>query len=534
MEALKESDMQTFTDILNTEAVEAGKEDPNFWVNSGRREDEGLNLGELAVVQANATAISTMARLGIPLDLVNPITGYSALHRAAELGRPSLLAQILESGRQDFDVNSKTSRRKRGLTPLHLVAAHTSKEHLACMDLLLANPLIDVNLKDVSWTTTPLYAAGKAKNKEGVVKLLEQGANPDIVVLADSGKTIRDFLTTWLPDLNVNSVKVKKKCPDEQNAREKLMRLAKDTELGGADYTKHCIQFRQAALGLADVTECKELFQLCCQRGLVDFVQALLRKGVDPDKLTRGADPDSFAAVLDAAERGDVAILRILKRYEADFTAVKLQSRETVLHCLLKAGTTGSLEDRLKCLSLLLSNTDEEFSEKIKSIINRSDINGMAALHYATEKWPVVVTRLLLQNGANIGIKNQWGEIPISRIPPDTMEEFLSEDCLLASRDKDVYHRELEITFNYSFLAPDPASLPEDFKPEEAEAGHLLPSDISGGQPVAALPETESLWYMGQSKEHRYMILDSFVFTLSKYSELSEILMFKFSFSGIC
>merc|ERR1719270_570549 len=51
VEALKDGDMQTFTDILNTEAVEAGKEDPNFWVNSGRKEDEGLNLGELAVVQ---------------------------------------------------------------------------------------------------------------------------------------------------------------------------------------------------------------------------------------------------------------------------------------------------------------------------------------------------------------------------------------------------------------------------------------------------------------------------------------------------
>ena len=167
-------------------------------------------------------------------------------------------------------------------------------------------------------------------------------------------------------------------------------------------------------------------------------------------------------------------MLRLLKRFEADFTAVKLQSRETVLHCLLKQGTPSSQEDRLKCIGLLLSNTDEEFSEKIKSIINRSDINGMVALHYATEKWPVAVTRLLLQNGANIGIKNQWGEIPISRIPPDTMEEFLSSDCLVSSKDKDVYHRELEITFKYSFLAPDPASLPDDFKPEEVEADYKL------------------------------------------------------------
>ena len=41
----------------------------------------------------------------------------------------------------------------------------------------------------------------------------------------------------------------------------------------------------------------------------------------------------------------------------------------------------------------------------------------------------------------------------------------------------------------------------------KVEAGHLLPSDVRVGEPVTALPETESLWYMGQSKEHRYVAL---------------------------
>ena len=41
----------------------------------------------------------------------------------------------------------------------------------------------------------------------------------------------------------------------------------------------------------------------------------------------------------------------------------------------------------------------------------------------------------------------------------------------------------------------------------KVEAGHLLPSDVRVGEPVTALPETESLWYMGQSKEHRFVAL---------------------------
>ena len=48
----------------------------------------------------------------------------------------------------------------------------------------------------------------------------------------------------------------------------------------------------------------------------------------------------------------------------------------------------------------------------------------------------------------------------------------------------------------------------------KVEAGHLLPSDVRVGEPVTALPETESLWYMGQSKEHRYII--SFVKTSTR------------------
>ena len=66
--------------------------------------------------------------------------------------------------------------------------------------------------------------------------------------------------------------------------------------------------------------------------------------------------------------------------------------------------------------------------------------------------WSQETVRKLLEAGANIGMKNHFDEVPISKILPDTMEDFLDEFCLEATRD--VHHEDFEITFNYSFLAP--------------------------------------------------------------------------------
>ena len=400
---MKENDLHTFTDVLNTEVVEEHRDDPTFWVNTGRKEEDGLTLAELAVVHHNQEALATLAKFQIPLDLTNPISGLSALHRASEMGEPGLLATILDG--HDVDVNVKSSKTKRSLTPLHLAAAGTSPGHLSCLQLLLAQPMVEVDVKDVSWSISPLYSAGKARNREGVVKLLEQGANPDLKV-GQTGKTVRDFLTTWLPDLEVAKVQVKKVKTKKGEARDTMMQLAKTCVAGGLEYTQQCLKFRAAAQGLDVALEGQELLEQCCRAGLADFVQVLLR---------RGADPDSFPAVLEAAERGDLAMLRLLRKHGADFTVTRRESRETVLHCLLKSGAQEAEVSYMRCVDFLLNNQDEEFRVQIQSIINKRDINHQTALHYATEKWPVAVTRALLKMGANIGIKNQWGEIPISR-----------------------------------------------------------------------------------------------------------------------
>lgn len=504
VEALKDGDIRTFTDLINSKEVEDQLDNPHYWVNSGGKEEDGFNLAELAIHYENREALSTLVRLGAPMDLLNPITGYAPVHRASEEGKPEMLSIILETTRHDFDINARTAKRKRGLTSLHLSSGHISDDHLKCMDILLRNPFIEPDMKDSSWTTTPLYTAGKAKNREAVVKLIENGADLELIV-GNNNKTIKDFMISWMPNLQVDKVRVKRYRSKLDNINTKLMEIVKETNLDSKNYMEKFLKFRQATLGLYDAQiGFEDLVEKICRKGLSDFAQPLFKKGADPNKFP----PNSYSCpIIDAAERGDFALLQVLKKYDADFTVLKFQTNETVLHCVLKSVTTGNEERYLKCLDILLNDTDEDFQEEIRNIINKSDVNGNTALHYATEKWPSFITRSLLQNGANIGIKNSWGEIPVSRISPDLMESFLNEDCLIGN-NKDIFHKELEITFKYDFLAPDPTSLPESFKPHTPleECKPLTPNSRHDQSSSHALPETESLWYMGQSKEHRHLL----------------------------
>ena len=138
--------------------------------------------------------------------------------------------------------------------------------------------------------------------------------------------------------------------------------------------------------------------------------------------------------------------------------------------------------------------------------------------------------RSLLEHGANIGMKNKWNDVPIKSINPETMESFLDEHCLTSNYNTrkdggfiDISHKSLQITFNYSFLAPSNEDLPfaiqqkntsehlscNNAVEDEESQQKLTPTGDQEKQDVKyVLPETDSLWHMAQSKEHRHLLLD--------------------------
>ena len=196
-----------------------------------------------------------------------------------------------------------------------------------------------------------------------------------------------------------------------------------------------------------------------------------------------------------------------------------------------------------KCLNVLLnknlasSKSDSTvcsaaFLKQIRLIINKRDSMHNTPLHYATLSWPQQTVRKLLNNGANVGMKNIREEIPLTRIPPQTLQDFLDENCMVADgydlseeEDIDTENEDLgtklldvedevlddidcnpdffvhlnrsDVTFKYGFLAP---PITEDqLKTWDEEKQDDLEK--------LALPETDSLLYISQSKEHRHLVV---------------------------
>jgi len=489
---LNNNDLRGFTDIINTVDVESNAGNADHWINQPT-DDAGTTLLEHAILQKKTKFVEQLVKAGARLDIVSQGSGFAPPHLAIDKGDPALLKLVL-SDQDNSDVNIKSADFKRGISPLHLAA---EKSNLECMKILLEFEEIDVDSKDIKGVLTPLLLAIKAKNEEAVKLLIENGACLDV----KAGRlTIRQYLQESFPGLDPTTIKVKKSREVILNLKDKVFTLLKDTELGQHDYGSKLSNFKTYMKFIRTLQEQNTLdsvFDLACKKGLHEHVELLLRKGANPNTVNK--------PVLEAAFFGHHQVIRLLKLYHANF-CVTTGSRETVLHLVLKMQSDfGSKINYEKTLDELLDPGNIQLVDQMKSIINKKDDRSNTALHYATQKWSQATVRKLLEIGANIGIKNHWAEIPISKIRPETMESFLSEFCIAS--EGDVVHENFAITFKYDFLAPNIDSLPDKYRDhgQDAEEKQDLITS-SEAPPSHALPETEPLWYMSQSKEHRHLL----------------------------
>ena len=409
-------------------------------------------------------------------------SGLAPLHLAV-LAKDSALLRLLIND-DKADVNIRAAGFKKAYTPLHLAAENGFSEGLRA---LLDQEGVDVDVKDAKGVETPLMLAIKAKHEDAVRLLIENGACLDLRV---GKQTLREHLKDAFPNLNPMSIKVTKRREVMDNLKDRMFTLIKDTEVDKSDYTSKLATFRtflRFIWTLKNPSDLQSVYDLAVKKGLHDHVELLLKKGA--------AVSVSSGPVLEASYHGLYKMLRVLRLHGAKIRGTN-SSQETALHLVLKRqGDGGSGTDFVLSLQELLRWAG------VQALVNKRDDRGNTALHYATQKWDQATVRKLLELGANIGMKNHWEELPITKIRPDTMENFLSEFCLQS--DGDVVHENFSISFRYDFLAPSPDNLPEKFQQEE-EDKELLGKELEeGGHP---LPETEPLWHMSQSKEHRHLL----------------------------
>jgi len=508
MKSMEGKDLRLFTDVVNNPDEEGRDTYPlpeDHWLNQEVEGKNGRTLLMEAISKHLHPYADVLLRAGARADLYNHELGVAPIHVAVQNGDLTAVKLLAD------DKNTRTKNKadvnqvnKAGRTGLHLAA---DQKDVDIIDYLIKHKDTIIDAKDRKGNQTPLYLAVKNKCPQIVEMLIENGASVETICF---GKPIQQHILEKMPGFDLASIKLKKAPVTRQDSVSVLDRLAQIIDISAHKKTSNA-NYLQEFKGLVLQLDTKSmntyrssgftLLQKCATGNLAEFADVILNEGVDPNYCP---DDSSSYPVHLAAFRGNTAVLRILKKHHADFTSVKKSTEETVLHRLLLKDDSINVEDTEECLKLLLSCDDDSFKIQIDKIINRRDTLGNTALHYATQRWPQSIVRILLERGANIGIKNQWGEIPINKISPVTMESFLDEFCLQSKND--VNHEEFEVTFNYNFLAPPVEILPSEVQGPYSDEEETEKISEKHARKKFALPETESLWYMGQSKEHRYLL----------------------------
>ena len=490
MAYLRAGDLRAFVDMINTPDVEAGAGRTEHWINQPGEEEGGTSLVYEAVNLGRHDFVAALVQVGVHRDLVNTRTGLSPLHVASSKGDPEMLRLLLASDDAP-DPNVRAGERKGGYTPLHCAAETRDPGNLKCLELLLSREDVSVDMLDNSSNVTPLFLAMEAKNEPAVKALIQNGANVDIKC---GKKTIREYLPEYLPKFEPRSVGVIRQRPVMENLEARLMAMVRRSS---DDYKADLANFRTFVRFIRTAENNKaltEVFNLACEKNLHEHAALMLQKGVDPN--------NKEMPILEVAYKGYHKVLEVLlSDPRTDLGCIKHQTRESVLHLILKMEFEQSPQEAFRlCWKVIMSEKSQRRMEQLKKIINKKDGLGNTALHYATQKWSDTTVRNILDRGANIGIKNYWNEIPIAKIRPQTMEDFLDEHCLV--HEGDTMHENFEVSFQYGFLAPDAECLPDKYRAKVDNDG----DNNNSHRDLEALPETESLWYMGQSKQHRHLL----------------------------
>ena len=499
LDALKAGDLRLLADLLSEEegAVEADKQYPT---------ESFKTLLHLAVEDGKTEAVRILLAGGARPEHYNTALKMTALHVAAMKGNNSVLELLLSYSRAGLELKDRAGR-----TALHQAV---SLAHQDCVRTLCERAA-DLNTADNKGGQTPLSLAANAGNYELVKLLLSYGA-----ALHDNDEAVirNKFSSSQVEKLDLENAK----SLDPHQVSQTLYNMVDKAELDGEEEEKfRSIVWRAKAGDLAKDNGRQTLVQACADRGLAGYVSVLLSAGCDPNTftVTRPVPP-----LLLACASASPAVVKVMLEHNrvninnnnsvrVDLSVTDQQFNQTVLHQILRKPKlnlqiTEKSGDYETCLDLILNSNMVDLS----SVINKQDSLGNTALHYATQFWDQETVTKLLLLGANIGLRNNLGEAPIYNILPSTMESFLNDHCIKSEGNPT--NEDFKVSLHYDFLAP----------PRENES-HVKFAFSGDGRDnkESPPPETDVLWYMARSRDHRHLLKHPVItsFLAMKWSRIS-------------
>lgn len=425
--------------------------------------------------------VEELINLGADVSFSQELDDYKeALHFAAESTRPVILETIVKHIKRQPKGNISAVD-KNGNTALHALIKNgetDSSNFLVCAKILIENG-IDINKADCKNQTVVLLAAKKGYND--IINLLLKQPNIDIDSHKLRGKTAREWIGT---------VTIPEEIGRNNNCEPNEILFSYLKQNKQTDF----INFSGDIANVVNKDDgSNTLLQLACMNGQTEAVRYLLSNGADPN-ITTSKNRKSPIEV--AAESGYHEIFKEL--LENQKTLIPQNTVCTLLKYINheKMGAT----DYEKCYDLLREN-------RRNINLNEGDSSKNTPLHYAIAYASKEKVLELLDSGASLAAKNDFGILPVQDISPDLLEQHL-DNCLKLNNEKDDIRENCIVTVNYRTLVP-PQKEDKEKLNYDAESNPLH-------EVQELMAETEVVCYMSKSKELKHLlkhpVISSFLF----------------------
>lgn len=438
----------------------------------------------------NSKFVDVLIRNGASINSVNRIQKKTPLHLAIEHSDLATVKVLVDN--KFTNVNIRDSK---GNTPLH-VAAELNK--VSIIDLLLKHPAIKVNETNRK-SQTPLHIALRKNHKDSVSALIKN-VDIDLDDIKDfSDNTCRQMISDRFPEIELSAMKKTSAVKEGKN----LFSLLHNRDINSF---KLSIKANKNSLNVDDGRF--SLLQYACHHGLLEVVKTLLNNGANPNQV---CECNNRPPIMIASFRGHINIVRAL--IEHGGISFEAGDEGTVLHAILNGikdyrcgdvlGASAETRDYFECFDYIFKNVASDALD-----INHQDVNGNTALHLAVEINDPKIVRMLLDEGAYVGFKNNSGDMPISFVSPDVLKSYL-DNCVCTNGKQPIDYN-YEVIYKYEFLAPPKICLPPEMKNES----HFVP-ETEAADSYVVVSETEPLVAMSRVPELRpflkHPVLTSFL-----------------------
>ncbi|XP_023014714.2 painless [Leptinotarsa decemlineata] len=433
--------------------------------------------------QVEAETVTTLIDLGADLQHFNAVQ-WQAIHFAAQRTNSKVLRVVVEALLdQGLDVNSL----QQSNNSLHiLIRFGKNEEHdefLECAKLLIKNG-IDVNAADSKFMSPILWAAKKGYRDMIELILVESPVPVDIDSHQSRGKTARDII---LSENLYDGILPEKFVSLNDKDDVVLFNHIKTRNENGFINFKNGDIFELVNSDDGSST----LLQMSCDNGLKRVVKHLIDKGADPNL---GTAKNAKKPIEIAAEHGFYEIFQILLDHP------KIKIPKTILMTLLKH------YDEDKFPGIDWAECYRRLHKKLQSDNSILDINDVdyfqsSSLHYAVRYSDPETVMELLDLGASLGSKNEFGTMPICDIEPELLEKHLDK-CVefdpKGKKDKE----DFSVTFKYRTLIPPPRKIEKRDVSDSTDSEQNLNNQFH----QELVHETEVIFYMSQSPEFKHLL----------------------------